>query len=317
MPKHSDDRELLTRYFLGVASTDECEAVEEKYLAVYSSLEAFLRAEDEVIDDYVRGALNTSERVLFEENFLCTTARRQRLEFTKSLVEALAGVESSDLSAAHQESQTRRSLVTGRSQNEVKTTGSSVTLQGQPVPDYHLEWFENLLQWLDPVRERAAEKYERIRDSLIRIFVLGGCVDAEDLADETINRVSLRSAQLMGTYAGDPAQYFTAVARSVLQESRRARATMPTEVVTEKNQADGGKKPERAQKCLEKCLGQLSERNRELMLQYYSSGKENNVGSRKALAQRLEISSSSLRIQANRIRTSLKKCVASCLKRSE
>src|SRR5215216_208156 len=51
------------------------------------------------------------------------------------------------------------------------------------------EEFDDLLSWLDPDRERAGIRYEEIRDDLIKKFRLCWCSAAEDLADETINRV--------------------------------------------------------------------------------------------------------------------------------
>ncbi len=60
----------------------------------------------------------------------------------------------------------------------------------------HKEWtltqaaLDSLLAWLDPDRDRAGAKYEAIRTRLIKVFVCRGCPEAEDLADETINRVA-------------------------------------------------------------------------------------------------------------------------------
>ena len=50
------------------------------------------------------------------------------------------------------------------------------------------ELFDTLLDWLDPDRERAGHRYETIRLRLIKIFTSRGCPEAEELADETINR---------------------------------------------------------------------------------------------------------------------------------
>ena len=62
----------------------------------------------------------------------------------------------------------------------------------------HKDWslsqedFDALLAWLDPEREQAGLKYEQIRGSLIKIFTGRGCTDPEELADETINRVTAK-----------------------------------------------------------------------------------------------------------------------------
>jgi len=69
------------------------------------------------------------------------------------------------------------------------------------------EAFDNLLAWLDPDRERAGQKYEDIRFKLIRNFARRGCSIAEDLTDETINRVSRKALEIAQAYVGDPALY--------------------------------------------------------------------------------------------------------------
>src|SRR5262245_57994599 len=83
-------RDLLNRYLLGIASEKERTEVEEQCFADDKGLDVLLRAEDELIDDYVRGALGPSDRQLFESHFLCTDQRRQRLEMVESLVKVLA-----------------------------------------------------------------------------------------------------------------------------------------------------------------------------------------------------------------------------------
>lgn len=315
MPEPVEQRELLVRrYLLGVASVIERETVEEGCFAANSRLDLLLRAEDELIDDYVRGALTTADRLLFEGNFLCTAGRRERLEFTKSLVEALAGSESGELSTSDQESP-RFSVLTGRSQEEAKTSAFFGAPQGQPTLDDPQELFSSLLEWLDPVRERAAEKFETIRSRLIRMFASRGRFDAEELADQTIDRVFLGFTQLKQTYVGDPARYFYGVARRVLLESQRASAQMMPEAVPEIEAASANE--ERAHSCLQKCLRQLSEENRDLILQYYGLEKTGRIGDRKDLAQSLGISLSALRIRAHRIRVSVNKCVTSCLEQAK
>ena len=52
------------------------------------------------------------------------------------------------------------------------------------------EDFDGLLAALNSDSDRAGQMYQDIRDHLIRIFVWRGCSEAEDYADETINRVA-------------------------------------------------------------------------------------------------------------------------------
>lgn len=80
------------------------------------------------------------------------------------------------------------------------------------------EAFDQMLVWLDTDRERAGQKYEEIRYRLIKIFVCHGCIDPEGLADETIDRVIHKVPEIAPNYAGNPALYFSGVARYILLE---------------------------------------------------------------------------------------------------
>ena len=102
------------------------------------------------------------------------------------------------------------------------------------------------------------------------------------------------------------------MARAVLLESQPDPAPMLPEVVADNVEAASAEE-EPAHSCLEKCLGQLSASNGKLILQFYTSEKENKIDIRKDVAQSLGISVSALRIRAHRIRTTLRKCVSSCL----
>ncbi len=50
--------------------------------------------------------------------------------------------------------------------------------------------FQRLLQRLHAHSDRAAEKYEEIRWKLIKFFQWDSCSDAEELTDETLDRVA-------------------------------------------------------------------------------------------------------------------------------
>src|SRR5215471_15353196 len=90
------------------------------------------------------------------------------------------------------------------------------------------EAFGQLLDWLDRDRDRdrAGRRYEQIRSHLIKIFECRGCATAEDLADETINRVAGKVAQIAEGYVGDPALYFYGVAEKIYLEHARKRSVL-------------------------------------------------------------------------------------------
>jgi DNA-directed RNA polymerase specialized sigma24 family protein len=290
--------DLLIRYLLGVASDAERRAVEEQYFDSDSDLNVLLQAEDELIDDYVRGAHSTSDRALFESNFLCTKRRRQRLELLQSFVQVLAQTESERSVSSENFGQSLSFQEAGRSHRR-ETSHQQLSLAS----------FTDLLQWLDPDRERAAEKYETIRNGLIKLFASRGFGNPEQLADDTFDRVASKVAHLVETYVGNPTAYFFRVARAVMMEGlkRSAHDLMSVGIVGGENVSD------QTYHCLERCLDQLSEANRDLILQYYTSESQSKVTKRVELAQRLGVSSNALRLRVHKIRQALEKCVRSCV----
>lgn len=173
------------------------------------------------------------------------------------------------------------------------------------------ESFDALLDWLDADRDRAGHKYEDIRTRLIRVFICRACCDPEDLADESINRVCKRLADIKTEYVGDPLPYFYGVAKKVYMESLRRRpaqaALPPAPKVEDLDNA------EREHECLDQCIRKLTPNNRQLVLQYYEDEERAKKDHRKELAEKLGIALNALRIRAYRIRASLHECVQKCL----
>lgn len=172
--------------------------------------------------------------------------------------------------------------------------------------------FDALLAWLDPDREQAGIKYEDIRRRLIKIFMGRAVVEAEDLADETINRVISRLSAIKKEFTGDRARYFFGVANKVyLEYMRRKPPQLPPSSTADSVQV------ELEYRCLEHCIESLSEENRYLLRKYYGAEGHAKVAQRKQLAEELGIAPNALRIRAYRIRLSLQECVEKCIERSE
>lgn len=178
------------------------------------------------------------------------------------------------------------------------------------------EAFDGLLDWLDADRERAGRRYETIRYRLIKIFACRGCGEAEDLADETMNRVSARVQEIAHSYTGDPALYFYGVAQKVHLESLRNRRA--PEVLFREASATGvdpmiADEIEGESECLERCMDSLPAENRRLVLEYYQQDKQAKIDHRKRLASEFGIAVNALRIRAHRIRLTLQQCLQTCL----
>ena len=169
-----------------------------------------------------------------------------------------------------------------------------------------------MLAWLDVDPGRAGEKYEVIRRRLITIFLNRRCDEAEDLADETINRVAGKVAVLRDTYVGEPTLYFYGVAKRVFMEhlrrcSRRPKPPPPEPPRTEM---------EPHLKCLDECLEKLNPENRQLILSYYEGQKQAKITSHKEMGAVLRVNAGALRARVHRIRGKLEKCVLECLERA-
>jgi len=169
--------------------------------------------------------------------------------------------------------------------------------------------FDALLAWLDADREEAGKKYENIRLRLVKFFACRGRHDAEELADETIRRVTRRAPALAKEYVGDPALYFYGVAQNVFLESVRP----PSPVVPPPPPPDPERK-EKEDRCLKGCMAaRLTQAKRDLVLKYFDYEKGQKVEHRRRLAESLGIGQNALRIRVHRIKAALMPCVTACL----
>jgi DNA-directed RNA polymerase specialized sigma24 family protein len=175
------------------------------------------------------------------------------------------------------------------------------------------ESFTQLLRWISKDNESAGNEYEIIRNRLIRYFTIRGCYEADRLADETIDRVSMKVSSVSEAYVGDPANYFLNVASKIYLEWTRDPTTAsepfrfdPPEILKPEDKGEFA--------CLDRCLDELSEESRSLIVTYYSTEGRTHVNERKRLAEELGITLGALHIRACRIRTKLTRCVMDRLK---
>lgn len=173
--------------------------------------------------------------------------------------------------------------------------------------------FDKLLFWLDPDRDKAAQKYERIRLRLIKILAAKGRFDAEDLADATVNVVESKIDWLLENYEGDPALYFYGVAKNVYRdilkedEKKRRRPPPPPPDKTE---------IERHCIFLEECLRELPEKERSGARRYHEGDKQDRIKNRRLLAEEWGITLNALRIKMWHIHVRLRKCMHRLLQES-
>lgn len=171
------------------------------------------------------------------------------------------------------------------------------------------EEFEALLAQLDADRDRAGERYELIRRKLIRLFEWRGCDAAEELADETFNRVARKLKEGTKLRSSDPYSYFCGVAhlvyKEVLRKCSRERRALETGGWPPPETSFEAENPHL--ECLRRCLDRLPRDQRDLVLRYHQGGS--HIQSRQALAGDLGIPLNALRIRVHRIRRKLEACL--------
>jgi hypothetical protein len=83
-----NDREQAINYFLGELNDDEQAAVEERFFTE-EEFSAFLdEVETDLIDDYTRGELSATLKLKFEQNYLISERRRERVKAAAVLANA-------------------------------------------------------------------------------------------------------------------------------------------------------------------------------------------------------------------------------------
>jgi RNA polymerase sigma factor (sigma-70 family) len=168
--------------------------------------------------------------------------------------------------------------------------------------------FDDLLIWLDPDPDRAAQRYEGIRRRLIWFYLNRQCSPAEDLTDETINRVARKPKEWKKKYEGDPMPYFYAVAKNVFREYCR-------ELNRKIEPPPDASHPELESHlvCLKECITTLTSESRNLILPYYQGRKRAKIECHKEMGDNMGLSPGALRARIHRIRTKLRECVEKCL----
>ncbi len=185
-------------------------------------------------------------------------------------------------------------------------------------PQITQEDFDNLLGWLSADTDEAGRKYEEIRQGLIRFFRFRGCADAEDLTDETINRIAINFDKLNFNEGIKTITYFYSFASKIYLEdySKRKRndsKTKQIELLIEEKIKSVEIENDPKLECLEHCLARESKDDRMLLLEYYSREKSEKTELRKKLAEEQNINMQLLHTRIFRLRNNLRECIKNCL----
>jgi DNA-directed RNA polymerase specialized sigma24 family protein len=185
--------------------------------------------------------------------------------------------------------------------------------------------FARLLEWLDDGTDSQGRTYLEMRRRLVSYFDRRNRPFADELADETFNRIG-RTLETDGAIATKPpARYCYVIARFVLLEDiRRGSRTVAvdegrTAAVIERGLTNSGVSEEALLRekrltCLDRCLQELKPPQRDLAIEYYRDAKRQRIDRRRGIAERLGITMNALGIRASRIRTTLETCMNACCK---
>ena len=181
--------------------------------------------------------------------------------------------------------------------------------------------FRRLLAWLDQGVNTNGQSYLAIRERLLGYFDRKNCLTADQLADETLNRVARRLDEEGGNIETEiPLKYCYIVARFVFMEYLRTNEKEIAALAAIGRQANAMSPEDRDRKermlqCLDRCSAKLEASQRELILGYYSGEQRVKIENRRSLARTLEITVNALSIRACRIRDRLENCVKECARR--
>lgn len=187
--------------------------------------------------------------------------------------------------------------------------------------DLREQTFRRLLAWLDQGVNTNGQSYLAIRERLLAYFDRRNCLNADDLADETLNRVARRLDEEGGNIETEaPAKYCYIMARFVFMEYLRANETEFAALADMGRQANAMSPEDRDRKekmleCLDRCAAKLEVTQRELIFGYYVGEQRLKIENRRSQAQTLGISVNALSIRACRIRDKLESCVKECASR--
>jgi DNA-directed RNA polymerase specialized sigma24 family protein len=177
--------------------------------------------------------------------------------------------------------------------------------------------FSRLLEWLDGGADSHGERYAEMRRRLVSYFDRRNRSSADDLADETLNRIG-RTLERDGAIAiTPPLRYCYVVAKFVLLEDiRRERMHVPLDeppvadplawdrVAVHEREEELAITEQRLES-LEHCLRELKPEQRELVVEYFCDTGRQKIERHRDMAKRLGITINALSIRACRIRRAL------------
>jgi DNA-directed RNA polymerase specialized sigma24 family protein len=172
--------------------------------------------------------------------------------------------------------------------------------------------FHAFLAWLAPQKIEDGEAYEKARQRLIIFFAGRQCREPESLADKTIDIAMLKMAEIPAE--AQPIAYLLGIARNVFRDYLRdVEKEQTASAASQRYQRYSQLEVENNHACLDRCLNELLQDERAILLQYYSQAKRAKIELHRELAEQHKLTPNALRNRVFRLNQRMARCVNNCL----
>jgi hypothetical protein len=184
---------------------------------------------------------------------------------------------------------------------------------------------DKLLRLFDTDQVVAGEELLRCREMLVRRFAAEHCYDADNLANQTIERVVADLEKNPQRVITNIWSFISGVARNIVHEIHRSPVLkeVPLDDISPMQEPRttpldelliGIAEQDNLHACLNECLEEFDAPNRQLLVSYYDAGDgEKLKQTRVRLADSLRLTSARLKKLAFNLRQKLEACIKNCL----
>lgn len=194
-----------------------------------------------------------------------------------------------------------------------------IMLPKQPDWEMSEEAYQEFLLLLDPDPEQAGIKYINLHEKLVRFFEAKRFNYSDVLADRVLDR-AMKLIEEGKEIEKSVEVFVLGVARFYVKELyNRGKQGISTDddesgiVLFSEDAIDAEDEKETLLKHLDKCLDELTENDRNLILKFFYKDEDGtHIPHRKELAESEGISANNLRVKVFRIKGKVEKCLKEC-----
>ncbi|HKX29390.1 MAG TPA: hypothetical protein VJ302_16960 [Blastocatellia bacterium] len=178
---------------------------------------------------------------------------------------------------------------------------------------------EAFFDYLSPDRNQAGERYEALRQLLLKFFEWRGALSPDHLTDLTFDRVARKIAT--GEEIRNIQGYCQKVGYFIYLEWVNRERDDKHESLDDHERlppmpalSDEASAQERRLECQQRCLRAMPDDSREVIREYFTGEGRGRINHREVMAQRLGISRAALGNRITRLLSKLRECERKCLK---